>query len=222
MRLYQFIGGGDDGGPYGLQAIADRRLKISRIEQLNDPFEMLAGTQSDPKTRLASRLFREVIGERFGILCFSRDWHNPVLWSHYADRHRGLCLGFDVRDETAMPVRYVSRRLAADHFMAPETSEAEVRRLTGELACTKFAHWRYEQEVRSWASVDPDGPNLQYSPFTDNMKLVEVIIGFQSAITRPMVGEALGALGDQVKVINTRLAFRTFRVVTQQNRKMWR
>jgi hypothetical protein len=25
-------------------------------------------------------------------------WHNPLLWSHYADRHRGMALGFDTDD----------------------------------------------------------------------------------------------------------------------------
>jgi hypothetical protein len=40
------------------------------------------------------------------MLCFSRDWHNPVQWSHYADKHRGICLGFDVPDSLLVPVQY--------------------------------------------------------------------------------------------------------------------
>ncbi len=23
-------------------------------------------------------------------------WSNPVIWAHYGDKHRGLCLGFEV------------------------------------------------------------------------------------------------------------------------------
>ena len=30
------------------------------------------------------------------ILCFSRNWDNLLLWSHYGDRHMGVCLGFDI------------------------------------------------------------------------------------------------------------------------------
>jgi len=218
MRLYQFIG-----DRHGLEAIGLRRLKISRLDRLNDPFEMLAGTQSDPMTRLAMRTLRNALARHLGLLCFSRDWRNPVMWGHYAESHRGLCLGFDVDDHIAMPVEYVPRRLPFDHFLAPETSEKEVRVLAARFASTKYSHWRYEKEVRCWASLDPDGPDIQFYYFGTQIRLREVHIGFQSPITRKMVADALGDdLGGQVKVNNTRLAFRTFKIVTQRDQKLWR
>ena len=218
MRLFQFIGPN-----YGIQAIKDQRLKISRIDQLNDPFEMLAGTQSDQRTRFAIGVIRKSVASRLGVLCFSRDWRNPVMWSHYADNHRGLCLGFDVDEAVAMPVEYVSRRLEFDHYLDPATSEGEVRALASRFAATKYAYWRYEKEVRCWASLDPNGPDLQCHYFGKNIQLRQVFIGFQSKVTREMVFDALGdEMAKAVKVISTRLAFRTFRVVTQQNKKLWK
>ena len=32
------------------------------------------------------------------ILCFSRNWDNLLLWSHYGDSHTGVCLGFDIAE----------------------------------------------------------------------------------------------------------------------------
>ncbi|MDW9570209.1 DUF2971 domain-containing protein [Sinorhizobium meliloti] len=32
----------------------------------------------------------------YGIVCLSDNWQHPMMWSHYADRHRGICLAFDV------------------------------------------------------------------------------------------------------------------------------
>lgn len=218
MRVYQFIE-----SQYALSAVGMRRLKISRIDRLNDPFEMLAGTQSDRLTRQATLAIRDGIAARFGLLCFSRDWHNPVMWGHYADSHHGLCLGFDIDDAIAMPVNYVRRRLPFDHYLDPATSEDEVRALAGRFAATKYAHWRYEKEVRCWVPLDPDGSDIQFHYFGTRIFLRHIYIGFQSPITRGMIFAALGdELADAVEVTNTRLAFRTFRVVTQQNHKLWK
>lgn len=35
-------------------------------------------------------------GKRWGILSFSAVRDNALMWSHYADEHRGVCLGFDL------------------------------------------------------------------------------------------------------------------------------
>src|SRR5207253_3097370 len=29
-----------------------------------------------------------------GICCFSEEYNNPLLWSHYGDQHRGICIGY--------------------------------------------------------------------------------------------------------------------------------
>jgi hypothetical protein len=218
MRLYYFTG-----AKFGLDAVGLRRLKISRIDRLNDPFEMLAGTQSDRLTRQAMRIIRDVFAKRLGLVCFSRDWHNPVMWGHYAENHHGLCLGFDVDEAVAMPVDYVTKRIPFDHFLDPATSEDEVRELTARFARTKYTHWRYEKEVRCWATLDPDGPDVQFHYFGTRMRLRHVYIGFQSPITRQMLVDALGDdLSDSVKITNTRLAFRTFRIVTQRDKRLWK
>lgn len=219
MRLYHFVN-----AEYGLDNIRRRRLKISTLNELNDPFEMLAATQSDFLGRTTMQLLKDVIGLHLGIVCFSRNWHNPVQWSHYADRHRGVCLGFEVADDVAMPVRYVSKRITADHVMRPETPEADVRRIATQLAVTKYSHWRYEQEVRCWHPLkqrDPDN-GLYFAPFSHQVRLRRVIIGCQSTLTRDAVRAALGELSADVEIINTRLAFRSFRVVTQRSAKLWK
>jgi hypothetical protein len=145
------------------------------------------------------------------------------MWGHYAQNHEGLCLGFDVDEAIAMPVDYVRHRLPFDHYLDPATSREEIFALAGRFARTKYSHWRYEKEVRTFASLDPDGDEVQFQAFNRQVRLRQVFIGFQSPITRQMVVDALGDdLADEVKIISTRLAFRTFRVVTQQDRRLWR
>ena len=42
MRVYKFLN-----AKYGLEALKNRRLKIARISDLNDPFELLGVNLSD-------------------------------------------------------------------------------------------------------------------------------------------------------------------------------
>ena len=90
-RLYHFTE-----AKHGLDDLRNRRLKIAQFNNLNDPFELRSVDLSDPTNKLAFDLWIMEIAPRFGLLCFSQNWKAIPQWSHYAERHRGVCLGFDV------------------------------------------------------------------------------------------------------------------------------
>jgi hypothetical protein len=54
-----------------------------------------------------------------GVLCFSQDWHNAMLRSHYGDKHNGMCIGFRLGPKavTNRP-RYVRTRRKFDADMS--------------------------------------------------------------------------------------------------------
>ncbi len=112
MRLYHFIN-----KHYGLKDLREKRLKIARIMELNDPFEFLGVGLSDSKLRKAMETIKQDIANECGLLCFSKSWGNPVQWSHYADGHQGLCLGFDVLDKFLDKINYVDERLPTKDFL---------------------------------------------------------------------------------------------------------
>src|SRR3546814_3862280 len=109
MRVYHFVN-----CEYGLQDIARRRLKVATLADVNDPFEMLSLNLKDSGLRVTLGKARKEFGERRGMLCFSRGWRNPFQWSHYADHHRGLCLGFDVPYRMLRDVQCRKSRAAVD------------------------------------------------------------------------------------------------------------
>lgn len=94
QRAYHFIS-----LQHGLDDLRRQHLKISRLDDLNDPFELWAIAQPDRRVRQALKNTKDEMAQQCGLLCFSLDWHNPLLWSHYADRHRGIALGFDIDDQ---------------------------------------------------------------------------------------------------------------------------
>jgi len=187
MRVYHFIN-----AEFGLEDIIERRLKISRIMELNDPFEFLGANLSDPNFRKAMKATKATLSKSKGILCFSKNWNNPVQWSHYSDKHKGLCLGFDVPDELLVKVKYVDRRLSHD-LVSSETQMLK-------FLTTKFAHWQYEEEYRVFRPLEEEIDGRYYEVFSDNLILRQVIVGAQSSITRAQISNALGDIESKVEV----------------------
>lgn len=209
-RLYHFIN-----KKWGLDDLKKRHLKIARIEQLNDPFEFLGGDLSDKKLRGTMVSMKKTMSKNTGLLCFSENWQNPVQWAHYADGHKGLCLGFDVIDEFLSAVSYEKDRfLALDN--EPETSFL-VRSIF-----SKFSHWNYEEEYRVFKTLTNKIDDHYFSNFSENTKLKEVIVGCKSDITRSDISLALGNMQKDVEVFKARPTFRSFNIVRNKDESLWK
>ncbi len=207
MRVYHFL-------PtiYALENIEKKRIKISEIDQLNDPFELWCVSQEDQSLRAALRNYKKEMSERFGMICFCKQWHNPLLWSHYADKHRGMCLGFDVDDRGLKAVKYVAK---SSNLKFPLTKES-----TDELLFTKYRDWQYEEELRNWFAFDKREDGYYFYPFDGFIQLREVIAGPLCPESKDRIDETLKDYPEQVSVIKARLAFKTFQVV--ENREGFR
>lgn len=193
---------------HGLDDLRQRHLKIAQLDELNDPFELWAIAQPNQHLRRAFRATKRLMAEEHGVLCFSLDWHNPLLWSHYADRHRGLALGFDVSEEILKPVSYVNAR--------PLLTELNLQ-VANWLLFTKYKDWRYEKEARIFTTLQDRDPKtgLYFGDFGEQLVLREVIAGPLCTATRE---ELFNATGSATEIIlkKARLAFKTFRIVTDQ------
>jgi hypothetical protein len=221
MRLYHFMN-----AKFGLQAIRRQRLKIARITELNDPFEFLQVASTNPKTRARYQYVKRALSEYMGLLCFSESWRNPVQWSHYAQSHRGVCLGFDIAASTGVSkVRYVANRIPPNLKAMRKDGPAAVAHML-ELLTLKFEHWHYEQEHRLFVELKDknERSGLYFFEFdkTPDFKLSEIIVGAYSEISPEQIKRALGRRADEVKAHKARLAFRTFEVVEQRNQDLWR
>src|SRR5690242_16738151 len=97
-----------------LKILKHRRLKASRFEDLNDPFELLALGTGEKMARVLLKHMKNHLNRKYCLLCFSGVWNEPLMWAHYANKHKGVCLGFDVRDDLAAKVSYVPERLHHD------------------------------------------------------------------------------------------------------------
>jgi hypothetical protein len=96
---------------YAVGNIQKGRLKAATFTDANDPFELSVFYSRDPAQQLRLKQFTDDVAKRFGIVCFSEDWLDPTLWSHYGDRHRGIALGFDISEHVLLAVQYQPQRI---------------------------------------------------------------------------------------------------------------
>ncbi len=191
MRVYHFVN-----ADYGLADISCRRLKVSNLNDLNDPFELLPAC--DEEDLSAFTRTKEEMAKTSAILCFSANWDNPVQWAHYGDRHKGVCLGFDVTDGYLLPINYSNCRhwfVRRDFF---DKSSEQQQHWMKTLLYTKYLHWQYEDEYRVWLELSTCtkesflGREMFFQSFSDHLVLREVVIGARSCLTREQVSKALG------------------------------
>lgn len=201
-------------GKYGLENLKLKRLKISEFSNLNDPFELLGIEMRDKQVREAVNVEKSKILEKYGLLCFSTNKYNPVQWAHYADHHKGVCLGFDIPENKLRKVKYVSERLSRETLEQIDCNE--------KLLTTKFSHWSYERERRLIIELGkylPDSKGLRFKEFSNEMVLKEVYIGCKSKLTFNDIASSYQCGDKSVIVKITRPAFRDFRIVWDQSKK---
>ncbi|AEG04214.1 DUF2971 domain-containing protein [Sinorhizobium meliloti] len=219
MRLYYFTG-----EQFGLEAIRDNRLKIARVDELNDPFEFTAYVFPNKSERRIWTEIRADFSKTWGLICMAETWREPLLWGHYADKHRGLCLGFDVDPQKWTLVDYVKQRpaLLFGWALSVEQRAEVVKRMIR----IKFDAWSYERERRRFYNLNllpPDPVSGHYfAPLLNDMTLAEVIVGHRSSVTRERLKRILGDRAETVRQIKARPAFQSFEVVEQGNKRFWK
>lgn len=212
LRVYHF-----SNVEHAISTIALARLKLARFADVNDPFELMALRIRGKIAKLAVSQFKSSFDNQMGMLCFSANWTSPVLWSHYAARHRGICLGFDLNRSLGERVKYEK-----DRIPATVTDVEQLPALSGELkkqlACTKFAHWEYENEVRVFIDLNTSAAEgtLHFRKFDDDLQLREVILGQSCPLSVLELRKFVTAAYPNVITFQARLAVNTFDVVPNE------
>ena len=202
---------------YGIDNLKKQRLKISDFSNVNDPFELLGIELRDKDVRDAVNSVKSEISSAYGLVCFSKDKYNPVQWAHYADNHKGVCLGFEIPEDKLRKVKYVSERLARETLGRSDCNE--------KLLTTKFKHWVYEKERRLIVEINQKSlaeEELQFQEFGNDIALKEVYIGCKSTLTFDSIASSFNSGNRSVIVKVTRPSFRDFRIVWDKSKKSMR
>jgi hypothetical protein len=202
---------------HAINDIALGRLKVARFSDLNDPFELISVHFREQQVRKVVREFRDAYNAHTGLLCFSADWADPVLWSHYATKHRGICLGFNVPRDSVEEVEYEDQRPLAN--LPDDGSPLQMdEKLQKKLLCTKYKHWAYEKEYRRFIQLQDatQEERLHFVNFGPDLELAEVVLGPQCVAPLDTVRALVSSKYPHVITYRARLAFKYFHVVPQE------
>lgn len=146
VTLYKYIS-----VKYAKDIIANGRLKMSNGESFNDPFELLVCRKGNVSEKRI---------EGLQILCLTNSREMKLMWSHYADSHKGLCLAVKVPKECVYPVVYSGKRpfVGCDIDAMMKRTQRSVKKNLAKsyeglpssykIALIKDRKWSYEKEYR--------------------------------------------------------------------------
>lgn len=153
-------------------------IRVSTLDTLNDPFELMPYLRHVGGENLKRYMeVRNKVSKIYGFLCFSTITTEPLLWSHYADKHKGIALGFEVLNPEIFNVVYDSNPIRKQIDLTEDIIRNKALFL--DLAKIKYIKWEYEQESRMIVKLDEcikiDGH--YFIEFKSRLKVKEIKLG---------------------------------------------
>ncbi len=157
----------------------------------------------------------KVLSQTHGVLCFSESWRSTLMWSHYGDKHTGMCLGFEIEDNDYLTkIDYAWKRLQSPIDFSKPLGGVD-KAMMVKCLNVKYSGWKYEKERRLRVRLNEQRDGIYYNSFNNGMELCEVIIGARSSLSIVDVAEAIGKQPDgNVKIWTARPAHGTFNMCT--------
>ena len=133
-----------------------------------------------------------------GVTCLSCDKANILMWSHYADKNKGICLGFNIDKEDKHLKKFLNAKknkkilpnldacllLEVEYVQEDERPEINIMEIiNGKVESisktinTKFDKWSYEQEMRITCYAGRDSKIFPTALYYNPNCLKEVIFG---------------------------------------------
>lgn len=161
--------------PYRKEFFENFYLRCTPRSALNDPFELrpsdqymrdhtwdlLAQREMTPETEVSEELFDfnneflERAFKKMGIVSFSETNDNLLMWSHYADNHRGIVVAFSTAHDFFKEDGSKSRQLGRVHYRKDRMKALPQRLKNGfymsdstRVYFEKSDEWIYEKEHR--------------------------------------------------------------------------
>ena len=120
--------------------------------------------------------------------CFSKKENSTLMWAHYADMNKGICIEYDFNNASddiknmLFPVMYSDEPIFTDDLFEDEVTKTIDNPLDVAVLATalnKSIDWKYEDEFRL-VLVFPQAPNkrMQYVPIMPKINPSSVTFGF--------------------------------------------
>lgn len=127
----------------------------------------------DPTSGNAIHNARQLIDKqisKYRVSCFSRRANISLMWSHYADHHKGVCYCFNANKPGSVFTNHTiswgsvvySSQLPTLTVYQDHTRKNMLGAIASDVVLTKPMEWAYEEEVRYWTTAS--SPAVSFDP----------------------------------------------------------
>ncbi len=142
-----------------------------------------------------------------------------MRWSHYSDKHKGICPGLEVAGKLEES-KYVQSPTMFDAGVlfdaaatpSPSTFE-EVERVLYEVLQKKSKSWEYEDELRLIMRINQREGEHYFADFNERIRPSKIIIGTRCSVTMDEIEAASAGYSPPLAVIQARLSSTSFEVI---------
>lgn len=147
----------------------DMRKFWSNSGYKNDKIEEFLKNKHQIK-KLANEAYTEILSD-FRICCFSQVCDNILMWSHYSNMHKGVCVKFDRnKDELFNSATLISYEDKVPEYNFVHGKDEDIHR----VIYAKSIDWEYEKEIRI---IKHTKQGITNKVFFEKRALSEVILG---------------------------------------------
>jgi hypothetical protein len=206
-----------------LNGLNTRKLWAARPHTFNDPFEFKLKRSSTPiglKTlrnknpHLENLTDEELIVfaidryevkiREMGVICYTMSPDNILMWSHYADGHKGICLEFKLDEGRTLSDAGIYKVVYDDIYPEIDFENIWHKDRLAKILWTKSKEWASENELRQ---IRISGNELVDYPF----KLSSILFGLKTSDNEKKLIKRI-LEGNGVEFKNIKLADREFKL----------
>jgi hypothetical protein len=211
---------------FGLLALQQQKWKIGRLLELNDPFDCqpVFWQKQGKKTVHSSgngHPYFQGLYDSIGVICYSLSINDPVVWSHYADGHRGIALGFKYGPGDGLfQMRYPGddsrANLDFEVVRKFKRGSQEALDIISHSFTQKAKSWAYEREYRHFIFLH--GCEMIGSHYFRGMPLQNlrhVVLGVKSHVTESDVRRIIDAwkISSDVTITKARISLKSYKII---------
>ncbi len=136
--------------------VETQKVYFNDWEKLNDPMEGFYRYIPNQYDKNIESILTET-KQKYKIFCCSKYHRSILLWSHYADNHKGICLEIEIDEDLCKEQNIFKLNVVYKKNLVQIYPNKTTKDQAKNILKHKLSQWRYEDERRFFIEKDqPD------------------------------------------------------------------
>lgn len=175
---------------YTLIDLINKEITLVHPKEFNDPFDSLIFHWIERLDKYCKEKKHVPIYKKsfdyYRVRSFVKDsaynkaYNNTLMWSHYANEHKGFCIKYKFQKHFTEKANCIMSFRPITYKKKNEKVNVDISRIDNDLAfCTKYASWKYENEVRLIAYMPNEESHFVAVPMGEYCSIDSIYFGIR-------------------------------------------